>query len=71
MPTLAELRSRYAPSPETSADAIHSEEEFVVDARGQMSPTQMVETKLRLALLNGALSGADLVTAEGKRRAAK
>ena len=71
MPSLADLRSRYAVPAEPFEESVDSEEILVADSRGNLSPAQMVELKLRSALLSGTLEQAGLVTADGKRRASK
>jgi hypothetical protein len=71
MPSLADLRSRYSVPCEPHEESADSEEILVTDSRGNLSPAQMVELKLRSALLSGTLDQAGLVTPDGKRRAAK
>jgi len=50
MPTLAELRSRYTTDQEIGSSGVNAEEVLVSDVRGQLSPAQMVERKLRHVL---------------------
>lgn len=71
MPTLADLRNRFLPAPGFSKEIEEQDEVLVVDARGNMSPAQIVEIKLRTALHGPTLVRAGLVTARGKRRASK
>lgn len=53
MPTLADLRGRLAPSPRPLTVSPGTDETLVIDTRSKMSPAQIVEQKLRLALLAG------------------
>jgi hypothetical protein len=62
MPTLADLRVRFASPPRAPAMPVGTDEILVVDARSKMSPAQIVEQKLRQALCasrtaTGALLG--------------
>jgi len=50
MPTLADLRIRFATPPRAPAVPVGGDEVLVVDARSKISPAQMVEQKLRQAL---------------------
>ena len=66
MPTLADLQSRFAQPgtlPETNHDI--SEEALVCDSRASMTPTQVVDQKLRYAMRS---KGAFATTPESIRR---
>ena len=72
MPTLADLRSRlHVTKPVTESNETIHDESLIADARSNLSPAQMVELKLRSALLGATLSRAGLVTSAGKRRGSK
>ena len=53
MPTLADLRVRFATPTRLPSAPLGTDETLVVDSRSKLSPAQMVEQKLRLALLAG------------------
>ena len=50
MPTLAQLRSHYSPNEEIVTVYETSSETLVSDHRARMSPSDVVEQKLRVAL---------------------
>jgi hypothetical protein len=47
MPTLTELRSRLPRQRDSHADLTNGEESLIADARGRLTPAEMVELKLR------------------------
>ena len=47
MPTLMELRSQLPMQRESSGNSTNGEESLIADARGRLTPAQMVELKLR------------------------
>jgi hypothetical protein len=53
MPTLADLRVRFGTPPRSPAAPAGGDEALVADSRSKLSPAQMVEQKLRLALHAG------------------
>jgi hypothetical protein len=58
MPTLMDLRSRFAKQRESHASVAGAEESLVADVRGRMTPAQVVEQKLRSLLPKPKASGA-------------
>jgi len=50
MPTLMELRSRMPQQRDSHSSLTNVEESLVADARGRMTPAQVVEIKLRSLL---------------------
>jgi len=71
MPSLADLRTQFAPYTSVREETTEFEEVLITDARGALSPAQMVELKLRSALHVRASSPAGLATSDGKQWASK
>ena len=69
MPALADLQTRYSVAPKSTQQAAGQEEMLVADARSKLSPAQMVDLKLRSALLGATPARIESVTAAGQRRA--
>jgi D-aminopeptidase len=67
MPTLADLRVRFATTPRSPATPAGADEVLVADSRSKMSPAQMVEQKLRQALCASRLVGGALAGNRRKR----
>jgi hypothetical protein len=53
MPTLADLQVRFGAPRSSQVPLVGADEVLVTDARGKLSPAQMVEQKLRRALHTG------------------